>query len=866
VGASPTPPRTPSGPPIANAGAHRRFVPGTVFGGRYRIIERIGRGGMGEVYRADDLHLDVPVALKFLPAGLEDDATEWQRLRGEVRTARQVTDQNVCRVYDIGEVEGVPFLTMQFVDGEDLASLLLRIGRLSPDKANEIAREICAGLKAIHHCDLVHRDLKPGNIMIDGRGHARITDFGLALLQASAGHGPEVAGTPGYMAPETIARGEVSTRSDIYALGLVLHEVFTGQHALHSSDGGMRPRGGGSTSPVTPVRGLDPALERVVHRCLEREPSKRPSSVEEVIALLPGGGDALDAAIKAGETPSPEMIKAAVPAAMTRSSAWACLATALLGLTVLGLFGSRGRVVPQLSLPDPSAVLEARARDHLRALGVPLESRATARGFLYARDRVENIAGTDRSRGRWGRIGSERPAVVRFWTRTSPTSLEPWHWRQRISPSDPPLALPGMALAEVDTRGRLERLSVVPRAQATTDTLVVPDWAPLFAAAGLDSSRFRPVPPHGPLPAYADTRAAWEGADPENPAAPLHMEAASLGGRVVSFSLTEGGERGANAQQAIGDGVPVRSQNVRATLLVLSFLLAAWLARRHLRAGVGDRQRAMRAASVVMGLRFAHWILSGHPVPGDVPGQFALALAWALYDFAYMRIFYLAVEPLVRRLWPRILISWVRLVDGGFRDPVVGRDLLVGTLLGVVFNLGTVAHRLAPTLWGAPPGRPDNVGFVEPTLNILMGTWPQLAQGIESTRSSIIIALSFIVVLVGLRLVVRRPAIAIALSSLVFLPLGMPLGDVEWLDASFAAVYMVGVLFVLFRYGLVAATVGLTVNAVLQSTPFHGTATHWSAPGTALQLVMVTGGAVWGLYTALGGRDSKSPLVRALEG
>jgi riboflavin transporter FmnP len=155
---------------------------------------------------------------------------------------------------------------------------------------------------------------------------------------------------------------------------------------------------------------------------------------------------------------------------------------------------------------------------------------------------------------------------------------------------------------------------------------------------------------------------------------------------------------------------------------------------------------------------------------------------------------------------------------------------------------------------------------VEPTLNILMGTWPQLAQGIESTRSSIITALSFIVVLVGLRLVVRRSALAIALSSLVFLPLGMPLGDVEWLDAMFAAVYMVGVLLVLFRYGLVAATVGLTVNAVLQSTPFHGTATHWSAPGTVLQVVMVTAGAVWGLYTALGRRDSKSPIARALEG
>ena len=865
-GPSPTPPRSPSESAGGTAGALRRFVPGTVIAERYRIIERIGRGGMGEVYRADDLHLDVPVALKFLPAGLEDDPAEWQRLRGEVRTARQVSHPNVCRVYDVGELEGVPFLTMEFVDGEDLASLLSRIGRLSPDKANEIAHEICAGLKAIHHCEVVHRDLKPGNIMINGRGHARITDFGLAVLQAGASHGPEVAGTPGYMAPETIARGEVSTRSDIYALGLVLHEVFTGQHAQVAGHAGARPRGAGPASPVPPVRGLDAALERVVHRCLEREPSQRPASVEEVIALLPGGGDTLDAMIERGETPSPDVVKNAVPAAMSRGAAWGCLVTALLGLTVLGLFGSRGRVVPQLSLPDAPAVLEARARDHLRALGVPLESRASARGFLYARDRVENIAETDHSRGRWDRIGSERPAVVRFWTRTSASSLEPWHWKQRLSPSDPPLTQPGMVLAEVDTRGRLERLSVVPRAQAVTATAVAPDWAPLFAAAGLDSSRFRPVTPHGPLPAYADTRAAWEGVDPGAPATPLHVEAASLGGRVVSFSLTEGGERGANAQQAIGDGVPVRSQNVRATLLVLSFLLAAWLARRHLRAGVGDRKRALRAASVVMGLRFAYWVLSGHPVAGDVPGQFALALAWALYDFAYMRIFYLAVEPYVRRLWPRILISWVRLVDGGLRDPAVGRDLLVGTVLGVAFNLATVAHRLAPTVWGDPPGRPDNVGFVEPTLNTLMGTWPQLAQGIESTRSAIIIALSFVVVLVALRLLVRRAWIAIALSSVVFLPLGMPLGNVEWLDGAFAAVYMVGVLLVLFRFGLVAATVSLTVNAMLQATPFHGTATHWSAPGTALQLALVAAGAVWGLYTALGRRDGRSALVPALEG
>jgi len=147
---------------------HGRFVPGTLLLGRYRILGLLGRGGMGEVYRADDLKLGQTVALKFLPPDLAQDAGRLARFHAEVRLARQVSHPSVCRVYDLGDLDGQPFLSMEYIDGEDLSTLLRRIGRLPEDKATEVARQICAGLAAAHERGVVHRDLKPGNVMIDG--------------------------------------------------------------------------------------------------------------------------------------------------------------------------------------------------------------------------------------------------------------------------------------------------------------------------------------------------------------------------------------------------------------------------------------------------------------------------------------------------------------------------------------------------------------------------------------------------------------------------------------------------------------------------------------------------------------------------
>ncbi|MDZ4797780.1 MAG: serine/threonine-protein kinase [Bryobacteraceae bacterium] len=275
-----------------------RFLPGTMLLDRYRITGLIGRGGMGGVYRATDLRLGQQVALKFLPSGASDQAID--RFRAEVRVARQISHRNVCRVYDIGEVDGTWFLSMEYIQGEDLSSLLRRIGRVPGDKALEMANQICAGLAAAHEKGVLHRDLKPSNLLVDGEGSVVIVDFGLAAAEEIR------AGTPAYMAPEQLEGREVTVRSDIYALGLVFYELFSGHRALNANSMAELQEAHHSTpsGPSTFVRDIDPAVERVILQCLAPQPELRPQTVAAVAAALPGG-DPLAAAMAAGETPSP---------------------------------------------------------------------------------------------------------------------------------------------------------------------------------------------------------------------------------------------------------------------------------------------------------------------------------------------------------------------------------------------------------------------------------------------------------------------------------------------------------------------------------------------------------------------------------
>jgi tetratricopeptide (TPR) repeat protein len=259
--------------------AEPAFAPGDVFAGRYRMIARIGRGGMGDVWRAQDLILKTPVALKLIYSTAAEDR---ERILNEVRVARQITHPSVCRVFDVGESDDGIFYSMELVAGEDLAAFLRRVGRLPPEKVLDIARQLCGGLEAAHARGVLHRDLKPANVLIDNDGQVRITDFGIAVPRGEAGRNTLI-GTPAYMAPEQrIPGAELSERTDIYALGLVLYELLVGPDALQrANDGTPHP-----VKPSTIVPDVEPTLARIVMRALNPDPAGRPGSAAEMLALL----------------------------------------------------------------------------------------------------------------------------------------------------------------------------------------------------------------------------------------------------------------------------------------------------------------------------------------------------------------------------------------------------------------------------------------------------------------------------------------------------------------------------------------------------------------------------------------------------
>lgn len=331
VQVEPTPVTAPAAPYSAPTGSG--FAPGTLLAERYRIVASLGSGGGGEVFRADDLILKHPVALKLFPQHAGNEQESLDRLYKEVRLARQISHGNVCRVFDIGETAGRPFITMEFVSGEDLLSLLRRIGHLSPNKALQVSRQLCAGLAAAHEAGVLHRDLKPANIMLDARGNVRITDFGLAVLAGDPSHQAD-AGTPGYMAPEQLAGKEVTVRSDLYALGLVLYELFTGKRALEPRTATELVRGSvRRASRLDPMPGVHSLVQQTIWRCLETNPAKRPASASHVGAALSQAAR-LGASAGVRRTPVPASIP--VPAAPHGPRlAWSIVGSTLAGAALM---------------------------------------------------------------------------------------------------------------------------------------------------------------------------------------------------------------------------------------------------------------------------------------------------------------------------------------------------------------------------------------------------------------------------------------------------------------------------------------------------------------------------------------------------
>ncbi len=823
----------------AGAGAvpPERFAPGTILLDRYRIVGLLGRGGMGEVYRADDLKLEQAVALKFLPRALEGSPERLERLYGEVRMARQVSHPHVCRVWDVGEAEGQHFISMELVDGENLASLLRRIGRLHGEKALETARQVTAGLAAAHDKGVLHRDLKPANVMLDGEGQVRLTDFGLAGLVESLEGDDVRSGTPSYMSPEQLQGREVTTRSDIYALGLLLYELFTGRRAFEGRTLAELTRKHRDERPIDPsviVPDLDASVERTIQACLEKDPKKRPPSALAVGAML-SGRDPLEAAIAAGETPSPELVAAAGEAEGLRPRAAAvCLGLVLAAILAFPPLQQPTQMLSQVPVEKSPAALEDRARELVARLGHDAPTADYEAGFSTDDEYFRQTQRTDRKLERWDKLSTGEPPVLSWWYRQSPRPLDTSSASGRVSWDDPPQAVSGMAAVRYDLTGRLLALSVVPPQVVPSGAAPAsaPDWGPLFAAARLDPAKVKSVEPRWNPPFQTDVRAAWEGAWPQRPEIPLRVEAAGYRGRAVWFEIISPWTRPDRDQPfALSTGERV----ARGTLILLLLALGAagaLLARRNIRLGRGDRRGAFRLALALTALGLASFLLSAHHVADSSLELMLLArcAGIAVLLSALLWLFYLALEPYVRRLRPWTLVSWTRLLDGGLRDAVVGRDVLIGMVWGCAVALLFTLFERAPRWLGQPPQAPHSA-----IMDTLLATRMLLAYAMNLPRGATLLGLGLLLLFLVLRFLTRRdlPAAALVVAIVTAnLTAGSP--DSRLLVAGVGLVVYGSYMLVLLRFGVLAAIAGAFSVDLLAGTPQSIDVTSWTGSATAV--------------------------------
>ncbi len=837
-----------------------RFPPGTLIAQRYRVIRQLGCGGMGDVYLADDLTLEQPVALKFLAHGLANDPHLLGRFCQEVRIARQVSHTGVCRIFDIGEHGEDAFISMEYVDGEDLSCLLRRIGRLSQDKGLDIARQLCAAVAAAHARGVLHRDLKPANVMIDGEGHVRVMDFGLA------GIAEQIAdirsGTPAYQAPEQLTGDSVSLRSDLYALGLVLYEIFTGRRAFHGNSANeIRDHHLHSTPsrPSSFVRDLDPAIERVILRCLAKDPADRPSSAVAVAAALPGG-DPLAAALAAGETPSPELVAASGRKdGLKPSLAVALLALNLAGLAMMTWLAPMFTVTGLSPMGRPPEALADRAAQMLVELGHDGPFADDAHGYFYDRGYLQELAAMQ-TEDAWRRLSLGAPPAVVFWYRQCEQDFVTVNNLGVVTWSDPPINHAGMRSVQLDPTGRLLALRVTPPAFSSQWTASPPpDWPDVFNRAGLELSAFTPDEPLWTPSVFADARYAWTGGAYDcQPEIPIRVEAGTYKGRLTYFNtwgrwvVAQASAASASDTTAAAASFDVRgvARNVLNFGVLIGGVLLATV---NFRRGRGDLAGATRLAVFMAVVRMAMWLLLADHAQSVVAERrlFMRALSDTLLEAGFCWVFYVAVEPYVRRLWPQTIVSWTRLLSGSYRDPMVGRDILLGGLMiSLVYMLEFIHFKSAAWL-GLPPPEP-----LRPDLDAILGVRQVAGAYLAAIPVGLQQPVVFLLLLLLLRVVLRKEWLAlIALVVVLALTYPSPFqGGNLWVDVALRATIGSLMALLMLRFGLLVLAFGFVFYVWLFMFPLTSDFSQWYARQTFVAVVVAGGIMVYGFIASLGGQ------------
>jgi serine/threonine-protein kinase len=689
--------------------------------------------------------------------------------------------------------------------------------------------------------------------MIDGRGRAKIADFGLAGL-AEGIAGDEVrAGTPQYMSPEQHAGSEVTVKSDIYSLGLVLYELFTGKRAFEAAGLAEMRKLQQESTPTRPgslVAGLDDAVERTILRCIERDPGQRPPSVLAVSAALPGG-DPLAAALAAGETPSPEMVAdAGEVGGLTPWVGALCFVLTLAGLAGVVAGYDKGFLIGKVAPEKPPEVLVAEAREIVREAGVVDPRTDSAYGFDYDYSffaRAEEFASSD--------PGSVRPSPVCFWYRQAPHYLS----RARVSwvsnswgvwRLDPVPVASGMVDVGLDPRGRLLRFHAVPPAQDESEQEPPsPDWTVFLERSGVDLSQLQPAGPKWTPAVPCDRRWTWQTTYPDQPDVPIRIEAGAYRGRPVHFEVLAPWSTSwvDKVSWTVANGIPLARNFV---LPLVLFVVGAVLARRNLRLGRADRKGALRFAAFVFGTTLIGTVLGIHHVPSS---EEVRSMGNALAGHAVMGTLcwtlYIALEPYVRRLWPDVLISWSRLLAGRLRDPMIGRDVVVGAVAGVGSTLWVTHGSLIATNWlGETPQWAPDV-----SLQSLVGvrqTAGALAWHLGIAASGPVMMLFVFLVL---RLILRRSWAAVFALTSLFALLAFVSGEPYHVTFFVVGQVLLG-LFVLIRFGLLASAVSFFFQNLDVEVVLTADFSAWYAGRSLFALLVAAAIAGWGFHLSLAGR------------
>jgi serine/threonine-protein kinase len=774
---------------------------------------------MGEVYRAMDLTLGQSVALKFLPEEAASNQRLLERFHGEVRVARLVSHPNVCRVYDIGQIEGMPFISMEYVDGEDLSSLLTRIGRLPADKAVETARRLCSGLAAI----------------------------------ASELNGAEARyGTPAYMSPEQLKGTGVTAKSDLYALGLVLYELFTGKRPYDATSVQQMidlQEAAHITSMTSTAADIDPAVDKIIRRCLDPDPARRPASALSVLAALPGG-DPLAAALAAGETPSPEMVAAAGQVeGMPRRYSVPCLA--LVVIFILGVVPIRQVRTAMVhgGLDQPPEVLAHQAREFAASFGyttkprdsaVWIEHRWQVLGYLHRQPAPRN----------WDQMLSWE-APIRALYREGPAQLQarPFGF---VEFDNPPQLLPGMVRENVDGNGRLMEFSALPpRDQPALATPVTTET--IFRAMRLDPAAFSDAPPtHQPATPF-DQWKGWKGPHPHLANTTLLVEAAWWQGRVVQAKITYPWEQTAATGNRAVSSIDLGSLWIPALITLATFFVIL-MARRNWNKERADRQGAFRVGMAVFIMSALRWVGVTHPIAGSgmLDNVLAAAADW-LMDAFTLCLVYLALEPEVRARWPHSIVTWNRVLAGRWLDAQVGSHILIGAAVGT--GLWIVFKGVAILIFHT--NEPSNYDVA---LQYLLGTRQWIGAHAGNLSSALSKGIFAFLTIFAMRHIFRRDWLAALAAAALFtlaadevrasasIPLGL----------LFLSIY-VAIIFVLLRFGLVASIVAVFFADTMNAIPLGGDWGAWYLPSTIATILLLIGIATFAFWRSLGGRELLEP-------